>query len=175
MPSYECSIYAGFSGINEAMSMSPGCLKKNGGFIGQVITRDYLVSDDESITDSELDMPIDWIPGMKNIRLKDMPSFIRTTDLKETLFDFMGSLAKNCLTSSAIIVNTIQEFELEVLDAIKAKFPNIYNIGPAPLLTRHVPEDKHARSVRLESMYRDTSQGIMLLYFPGDRDYKVLS
>ncbi|RZB50196.1 Linamarin synthase 2, partial [Glycine soja] len=98
--------------------------------------------DDESITDSELDMPIDWIPGMKNIRLKDMPSFIRTTDLKETLFDFMGSLAKNCLTSSAIIVNTIQEFELEVLDAIKAKFPNIYNIGPAPLLTRHVPEDK---------------------------------
>ncbi|KAL5163954.1 Linamarin synthase 2 [Glycine soja] len=98
--------------------------------------------DDESITDSELDMPIDWIPGMKNIRLKDMPSFIRTTDLKETLFDFMGSLAKNCLTSSAIIVNTIQEFELEVLDAIKAKFPNIYNIGPAPLLTRHAPEDK---------------------------------
>ena len=97
-----------------------------------MITRDYLVSDDESITDSELEMPIDWIPGMKNIRLKDMPSFIRTTDLKETLFDFMGSLAKNCLTSSAIIVNTIQE----------AKFPNIYNIGPAPLLTRHVPEDK---------------------------------
>lgn len=33
MPSYECSIYAGFSGINEAMSMSPGCLKKNGGFV----------------------------------------------------------------------------------------------------------------------------------------------
>lgn len=98
--------------------------------------------DNESITDSALDMPVDWIPGMKNIRLKDMPSFIRTTNLDETMFDFMGSQVHNCLTSSAIIFNTFHEFELEVLDAIKAKFPNIYNIGPVPMLGRHVPKDK---------------------------------
>ncbi|KAJ1382000.1 UDP-glycosyltransferase family, conserved site [Sesbania bispinosa] len=98
--------------------------------------------DNEPITDSALDMPIDWIPGMKNIRLRDMPSFIRTTNLDETMFDFMGSEVKNCLTSSGIIFNTFQEFELEVLNAIKAKFPNIYNIGPLPLLCRHVPEDQ---------------------------------
>ncbi|TKY47668.1 7-deoxyloganetin glucosyltransferase [Spatholobus suberectus] len=96
----------------------------------------------ESITDSALDMPIDWIPGTKNIRLKDMPSFIRTTNLNETMFDFMGSQVQNCLTSSAIIFNTFQEYEREVLAAIKAKFPNIYNIGPLPLLGRHVPEDQ---------------------------------
>ncbi|KAI9116951.1 hypothetical protein K1719_011950 [Acacia pycnantha] len=30
--------------------------------------------DTESITESALDMPIDWIPGMPNMRLKDMPN-----------------------------------------------------------------------------------------------------
>ncbi|XP_027337778.1 linamarin synthase 2-like [Abrus precatorius] len=98
--------------------------------------------DNESITDSALDMPVDWIPGMKNIRLKDLPSFIRTTNLDETMFDFMGSEVRNCLTSSNIIFNTFQDFELQVLDAIKAKFPSIYNTGPLSLLGRHVPEDQ---------------------------------
>ena len=102
----------------------------------------YLVSDNESITESALDKPIDWIPGMKNIRIRDMPSFVRTTNLNETMFDFMGSEAQNCMTSSTIMFNTFQELELEVLDAIRAKFPNIYNIGPLPLLGRHVPEDQ---------------------------------
>ncbi|KAL1289995.1 hypothetical protein HN51_058356 [Arachis hypogaea] len=95
--------------------------------------------DQESITECVLNNPIDWIPGMKNIRLKDMPSFIRTTTLEETMFDFMGSEAQNCLKSSTIIFNTFQDLELEVLDAIKNDtFPNIYNIGPLPFLGSHV-------------------------------------
>ncbi|KAK7306031.1 hypothetical protein VNO77_43945 [Canavalia gladiata] len=110
---------------------------------GELVNRGIIpFKDNESITDSALDMPIDWIPGMEDIRLKDMPSFIRTTNLDETMFNFMGSEVRNCMRSSAIIFNTFQEFELEVLAAIKAKFPNIYNIGPLPLLGRHVPEDQ---------------------------------
>lgn len=70
-----------------------------------------------------------------------MPSFIRTTNLNETMFDFMGSQVQNCLTSSAIIFNTFQDFEHQVLEALKAKFPNIYTIGPLPLLLKHVPEN----------------------------------
>ena len=79
---------------------------------------------------------------MKNIRLKDLPNFIRITDTNETMFDFMGSEARNCLNSSAIIFNTFDEFEYEVLEAISAMFPRIYNIGPLPLLGRHVPDSQ---------------------------------
>jgi hypothetical protein len=79
---------------------------------------------------------------MKNIRLKDLPTFIRTIDTNETMFDVIGSEARNCLNSSAIIFNTFDEFEYEVLEAISVIFPRIYNIGPLPLLGRHVPDSQ---------------------------------
>jgi UDP:flavonoid glycosyltransferase YjiC (YdhE family) len=79
---------------------------------------------------------------MKNIRLKDFPSFIRITDTNDIMFDFLGSESQNCLNSSTIIINTFEEFEHEVLEAISSKFPNIYNIGPIHLLGRHEPESQ---------------------------------
>ncbi|XP_011031049.1 PREDICTED: 7-deoxyloganetin glucosyltransferase-like isoform X2 [Populus euphratica] len=91
--------------------------------------------------------PIDWIPGLSNIRLKDMPTFIRTTN-DEIMFDFMGSEAENCLNSPAIIFNTFNEFENEVLESIIAtKFPNIYTVGPLPLLLKHIPAESESRSL----------------------------
>ena len=66
---------------------------------------------------------------MKNIRIKDIPSFVRTTDISEIMFDFLGSEAQNHLNSSAIVFNTFNEFEYEVLEEISAMFPRIYNIG----------------------------------------------
>jgi hypothetical protein len=79
---------------------------------------------------------------MKNMRLKDFPSFIRITDTNDIMFNFQGSESQNCLNSSTIIINTFEEFEHEVLEAISSKFPNIYNIGPIHLLGRHVPESQ---------------------------------
>ncbi|XP_031251671.1 linamarin synthase 2-like [Pistacia vera] len=96
--------------------------------------------DEKFLSDGTLETQIDWVPGMSNVRFKDLPSFARNTDLNETMFDFMGSEAQNCLKSSAIIFNTFDEFEQEVLEAITSKFPNIYTIGPLPLLCRHVPD-----------------------------------
>ncbi|XP_050231433.1 linamarin synthase 2-like [Mercurialis annua] len=86
---------------------------------------------------------IDWIPGMTNIRLKDMPTFINTSN-DEIMYDFMGSEACNDLNSSAIIFNTFDEFEHEVLKAIMAnKFPRkIYTIGPLNVLAAHMPENE---------------------------------
>ncbi|KAB1210203.1 UDP-glycosyltransferase 85A5 [Morella rubra] len=99
------------------------------------------MSDESFMHDGTLDTPINWIPGMKNIRLKDLPSSMRTTDITETMFDFMGSEAQSCLDSSAIIINTFDEFDYEALEAISAKFPrSIYTIGPIPLLGRHMPD-----------------------------------
>uniref|UniRef100_A0A2N9IVU5 Glycosyltransferase n=1 Tax=Fagus sylvatica TaxID=28930 RepID=A0A2N9IVU5_FAGSY len=118
------------------------------GFMGylsftELIKRGIIPFKDESFKeDGTLETPINWIPGMKNIRLMDLPSFIRTTDITETIFDFMGSEAQNCLNSPAIIFNTFDELEHEVLEAISTKFPRIYNIGPLSLLGRHIPESQ---------------------------------
>lgn len=95
---------------------------------------------DESFTsDGSLDTPIDWIPGMRNIRLKDIPSFIRTTDSEDILLTYLNEEAQNCLKSSAIIFNTFDALEHEVLQAISSKFPHIYTLGN-PLQTDQLYE-----------------------------------
>ena len=113
-------------------------------------------SDENFVSDGTLDTRIDWIPGMSNIRLKDIPSFIRTTDSNDIMFDFTGSEAKNCLKSSSIIFNTFDELEHEVLEAIVAQFPHMYSLGPLTLLGRHVPESQF-RPLRSSLWKGDTS------------------
>ncbi|KAG9141838.1 hypothetical protein Leryth_013961 [Lithospermum erythrorhizon] len=117
-------------------------------FIGYLHYRELIkrgmfpFKDDKYLTDGTLNTHVDWIPGMPNIRLKDLPSFLRTTDPQDIMFDFMGEEAQNCLNSSAIMFNTFDEFEHEALQALVSKFnyPHIYTIGPLTLLEKHVPE-----------------------------------
>ncbi|KAI4305816.1 hypothetical protein L6164_029159 [Bauhinia variegata] len=113
----------------------------------ELVKRGFIpFKDENSICDDTLDTHIDWIPRMKNMRLKDIPSFIRVTDLNDIMFNFLGSEARHCLTSSSIILNTFQELDSEVLDAIRAKNPNIYTVGPLHLLGRHFLEKESERS-----------------------------
>ncbi|KAF2292985.1 hypothetical protein GH714_034588 [Hevea brasiliensis] len=104
--------------------------------------------DNNFMNDDSLDMPLYWIAGVENIRLKDMPTLIRTTDPKDIMLNFPSDEAQNCLKSSAIIFNTYDELEHQVLDAISAKFSHIYSIGPLSLLERHLPPLPVAKSLR---------------------------
>ncbi|KAK9949562.1 hypothetical protein M0R45_005079 [Rubus argutus] len=123
------------------------------GFMGELhfselVKRGIVPFKDESFMhDGTLDQPINWIPGMKNIRLKDISTYIRVTNLKDIMFDFKGSEAQNCMKSSAIILNTFDELEHEVLEEMSNMFHNIYTIGPLSLLGRHVSESKLIESV----------------------------
>ncbi|KAG8497347.1 hypothetical protein CXB51_008637 [Gossypium anomalum] len=56
-----------------------------------------------------LNEPIDWVPGMSNIRLRDFPSFVKANDPNDILFDYFGSEAQNCLKASTIIFNAFEE------------------------------------------------------------------
>ncbi|XP_058755752.1 linamarin synthase 2-like [Vicia villosa] len=119
------------------------------GFLGhlqyeELVKRGILPFKDENfVLDGTLEKSVDWIPGVKDLKLKDLPSFIRVTDLKDIMFDFMGSEAQNCLRSSTIIINTFEELEGESLDIFRRKNPNIYSIGPLHLLGRHFLEKEH--------------------------------
>ncbi|KAJ4967703.1 hypothetical protein NE237_014404 [Protea cynaroides] len=94
--------------------------------------------DDSDISNGYYDTPIDWIPGMKDIRLKDLPTFTRKCDPNDFMLGFMGQEALDCLQASAIILNTFDDLEFEVLSAIAFKYAHIYTIGPLPMLDRHI-------------------------------------
>ncbi|GAB2242535.1 hypothetical protein Droror1_Dr00019310 [Drosera rotundifolia] len=92
------------------------------------------LKDSSYLTDGYLDKVIGWIPGMRGITLKGMPSFIRTTDKDDFLFNHMMKRAEK-LSSSGIpfILNTFDALDNDVLQAISAFSPPIYAIGPLQL------------------------------------------
>ncbi|TXG60174.1 hypothetical protein EZV62_014747 [Acer yangbiense] len=100
--------------------------------------------DENFLIDGTLDAPLDWIHGMSSaMRLKDLPSFMRVTDLNDIMYDFLKSEAENCMNSSTVILNTFDELEQQDLDVIASKCPNIYTIGPLSLLGRHLLESNN--------------------------------
>ncbi|KAK6923384.1 Haloacid dehalogenase-like hydrolase, partial [Dillenia turbinata] len=92
--------------------------------------------------EGHLDSPIDFIPGMRNLRLRDFPNCrVLAHDHDHIISHFLSEKAEESLKTSAIIFNTFDTFEQEVLEAIKhITKAEIYTIGPLPLLGRHLSE-----------------------------------
>ncbi|CAN0858448.1 Linamarin synthase 1 [Linum grandiflorum] len=105
---------------------------------GQLITRGIFPLKDVNFSDGTLERRLDWITGMSDIRLRDLPSFATSTDANDVMFHILKSEAESCLKSSAIIFNTFDALEEQVLASIRRMilFPNrrIYTIGPHHLL-----------------------------------------
>ncbi|KAJ4841589.1 hypothetical protein Tsubulata_045161 [Turnera subulata] len=99
------------------------------------------LKDESYLTNGYLDTVIDWIPGMKGIRLKDLPSFIRTTDPNETVLNFMMYSAESTTKASAIAFHTFDALERDVLDGFSTIYPRFYAIGPLQLHLNQVEED----------------------------------
>ncbi|XP_062154892.1 7-deoxyloganetin glucosyltransferase-like [Alnus glutinosa] len=97
--------------------------------------------DESYLTNGYLDTVIDWIPGMNNICLRDLPTFIRTTDPNDVLFKFSVDAADTSPKASGVIINTFDAFEQEVLDALSPMFPRLFSIGPLELLLNRLPND----------------------------------
>ncbi|KAJ4869954.1 UDP-glycosyltransferase 85A2 [Raphanus sativus] len=81
-----------------------------------------------------LDTEIDWIPTMKNLRLKDIPSFIRATTRDDILLNFFLREVDRVKRASAIILNTYDDLERDTIQAIQSITPPVYSIGPLHLL-----------------------------------------
>ncbi|KAM0889200.1 hypothetical protein ACQ4PT_027858 [Festuca glaucescens] len=95
--------------------------------------------DEEQLTNGFMDMPVDWAPGMsKHMRLKDFPTFLRTTDRDDTLMTFQLHQVERAEDADAVIINTMDELEQPALDAMRAIIPVIYTIGPLNSLTEQI-------------------------------------
>ena len=77
-------------------------------------------ADSSYLTNDYLDSKIDWAPGMKDMRLKDFPSFIRTTDPNDIAVKFVINEVSALPKGRALILNTSDNLEQDALDAIAA-------------------------------------------------------
>uniref|UniRef100_A0A0D9W5N8 Glycosyltransferase n=1 Tax=Leersia perrieri TaxID=77586 RepID=A0A0D9W5N8_9ORYZ len=93
---------------------------------------------EEQLTNGFLDTPVDWTPGMSNhMRLKDFPSFFRSTDPDDFMFHFPVHVTERLAEADAVILNTFDELEPEALAAMRAMIPataSIHTIGPLAFL-----------------------------------------
>nr|AYC63483.1 UDP-glycosyltransferase [Scoparia dulcis] len=114
---------------------------------GELVTRGLFPLKDESqMTNGHLESKLDWVPGMKNIRLRDFPSFIRTTDPDDIMVNYNILQTANALRAKAVIINTFDELEKDVLDAIRQRFDQVCTIGPLQLL-EHEIENPDVKSI----------------------------
>ncbi|KAB1206861.1 UDP-glycosyltransferase 85A2 [Morella rubra] len=100
------------------------------------------LKDASDLINGYLETALDWILGMKNIRLKDLPSFIRTIDENDIMVNFLIREAERSLRGSAIVLNTFDPFEQDVLDALSSLLPRIYTVGPLLLLADQIKDQK---------------------------------
>ncbi|CAL9156070.1 unnamed protein product [Musa hybrid cultivar] len=129
--------------IPEVMFWTPSAC----GFMGYLQYKHLLergltpLKDESDITNGYLDMAVEWIPGLKNMRLKDLPTFIRTTDPDDIMLNYCNREAQRASMAKAVIMNTFDELEQPVLEAMAAMLPPIYTIGPLTLLSRRAPDN----------------------------------
>ncbi|KAL7241049.1 hypothetical protein ACSBR2_006635 [Camellia fascicularis] len=90
------------------------------------------LKDESYLTNGYLDTIIDWIPGMKDIRLKDLP--YRTTNPNDEMLDFAMEAVEGASQASAFGLHTFDALEQDLLDALSSMFPYVYTIGPLQLL-----------------------------------------
>ncbi|KAJ8619122.1 hypothetical protein MRB53_015308 [Persea americana] len=123
------------------------------GFMGYLHYRELVerglvpLKDESYLTNGYLDTRINWIKGMEDIRLRDLPSFVQTTDPNDLMFNFAGGEAQKAFKSSALILNTFHDLEDEVLTALTSMFPHVYSIGSLSLLLNQIPDYTQLKSI----------------------------
>ena len=110
------------------------------------------------MTNGYLDTELDWLPGMKNMRLKDIPSFVRVTDSNDLVLNFLITEAQRAQKAQAIIFNTFEEFESDALKALSSMFPPLYSIGPLPLLLTQSPHNQKLLESIGSNLWKEETQ-----------------
>ncbi|KAI3439271.1 Glycosyltransferase, partial [Psidium guajava] len=123
-------------GVPEVMFFTPsGCGMLGYLHFDELVERGLFPLKDEScLSNGFLDTVVDCIPAMEGIRLRDLPTFIRTADPDDIMVNFNSVSVNKALEADGVILNTFDDLEGEVVEAIKAKYPELYTLGPLPML-----------------------------------------
>uniref|UniRef100_A0A2P2MQH5 anthocyanidin 3-O-glucosyltransferase n=1 Tax=Rhizophora mucronata TaxID=61149 RepID=A0A2P2MQH5_RHIMU len=112
-----------------------------------MLVYNVVFADETHLTNGYLDTIIDWIPGMKDIRLRDIPSFIRTTDSDDIMLHYFIRESERVRKASAIVLNTFDALEHEELAGLNSMYPSIYTIGPLHHLVNHEAASGELKSI----------------------------
>ncbi|KAL1805630.1 7-deoxyloganetin glucosyltransferase-like isoform X2 [Daucus carota subsp. sativus] len=103
------------------------------------------LKDESYLTNGYLDTIVDWIPGMADIPLGNLPSHIRITDTNELIFNFLMECTQRAANGTANILHTYDDLEQELVNSISSMFANVYTIGPQQMLLDNLPADQKER------------------------------
>ncbi|KAD4386275.1 hypothetical protein E3N88_26444 [Mikania micrantha] len=116
------------------------------------------LKDPSYLVNGYLDTIVDWIPTMPGIRLKDIPPFVRMVNPgDEFMVEFSFTELERAKTASAIIFNTFDELDRDVLDALSLTLPCCYGIGPLHLLENNMVQNKSLDSIKL-NLWKEESK-----------------
>ncbi|KAL8122342.1 hypothetical protein AgCh_018905 [Apium graveolens] len=100
------------------------------------------LKDDSYLTNGYLDTIIDWIPGMPHICLRDLPSYVRTTDANDLIVNYISEATKRASNATGNVFHTFDDLEPELVNVISSMFPNVCTIGPQQLLLNQIQNEK---------------------------------
>ncbi|GAU47728.1 hypothetical protein TSUD_285150 [Trifolium subterraneum] len=110
-----------------------------------LIERGLIPLKDESyLKNGYLDTKVDWIPGLQNFRLKDLPDFLRTTNPNDSALEFIIEMVDRFHRASAIVFNTSYELESSFMNALHSMLPSLYTIGPLASFLNQSPHNQLA-------------------------------
>ena len=95
-----------------------------------------MCADEAQITDDGyLDTVVEGIGAglCEGMRLRDFPSFIRTTDSDDIMMNYVLYIAERLSLPNAVLLNTFDELEGPVLAAMRTILPPLYTVGPLHL------------------------------------------
>ncbi|XP_074584901.1 7-deoxyloganetin glucosyltransferase-like [Curcuma longa] len=110
---------------------------------------------EDDLANGYLDTIIDWIPGLITVRMRDLTSFMRTTDRDDVLLNYVMDGAHASSQGTAIIFNTFSELESPLLNACASMLPPVFDIGPMCLLSQYIPNDSSTSSIGGLNMWRE--------------------
>ncbi|KAL3515524.1 hypothetical protein ACH5RR_022426 [Cinchona calisaya] len=111
-----------------------------------LLERGYVPLKDMSyVTNGYLETKLDWIPGMRrDIRLRDLPSFIRTTSSDDYMLNFKITEVERIPKAQALILNTFDDLEHDSLNALSTVYYPVlvYSIGPSQLMLNQIQDER---------------------------------
>ncbi|KAA0031467.1 7-deoxyloganetin glucosyltransferase-like [Cucumis melo var. makuwa] len=99
------------------------------------------LKDESQITDGYLENTIEWTKAMERIRLRDMPSFLRTTDPDDIMLNFFIQEVNRALDVDAVILNTFDALDQDVIGPLSSNLKSLYTIGPLHKLLSQIHDD----------------------------------
>ncbi|KAJ9562532.1 hypothetical protein OSB04_007692 [Centaurea solstitialis] len=127
----------GFMGFYQAKAlMDRGLSQLKVRFLLHLITKRIFL-DESHLTNGYLDTMVD-IPGMKEIRLKDLPEHVLGIHPIESIFSLVVEASIEANKHAHVIIHTFDELETNLIKELKSIFTKVYTVGPLQLLLNQI-------------------------------------